>query len=91
MYTLDQLKSLESQFGSPMYLFREEDFVNNYKEFVDCFNKHYSKYQLSYSYKTNYTPYICKLVKSLGGYAEVVSDMECGLALAVGDEPEHSV
>ena len=37
MYTLDQLKSLESQFGSPMYLFREEDFVNNYKEFVACF------------------------------------------------------
>ena len=91
MYTLDQLKSLESQFGSPMYLFREEDFVNNYKEFVACFNKHYSKYQLSYSYKTNYTPYICKLVKSLGGYAEVVSDMECGVALAVGYEPEHIV
>lgn len=91
MYTLEQLTSMEEQFGSPMYLFREEDFVNNYKEFVGCFEKYYSKYQLSYSYKTNYTPYICKLVKELGGYAEVVSDMECGVALAVGYEPKEIV
>lgn len=91
MYTLDQLKALEEQFGSPLYLFREEDFVNNYKEFVGCFDKYYSKYQLSYSYKTNYTPYICKLVKSLGGYAEVVSDMECGVAFVVGYEPKQIV
>ena len=91
MYTLEHLKALEKQFCSPMYLFREKDFVDNYKDFVGCFEKYYSKYQLSYSYKTNYTPYICKLVKELGGYAEVVSDMECGVALAVGYEPKHIV
>ena len=45
MYTIEELKALEGQFGSPMYLFREEDFVNNYKDFVSCFNKYYSKYQ----------------------------------------------
>ena len=87
MYTIEELESLEKEFGTPIYLFREEDFVKNYKEFVACFNKYYSKYQLSYSYKTNYTPAICKLVKSLGGYAEVVSDMEYTVARAVGYEP----
>ena len=91
MYSLEQLKTLEKQFGSPMYLFRENDFVKNYKDFVGCFEKYYSKYQLSYSYKTNYTPYICKLVKELGGSAEGVSDMECGVALAVGYEPKQIV
>ena len=87
MYDLEKLKALEQRFGSPIYLFREEDFVKNYKEFVACFNKYYPKYQLAYSYKTNYTPAICKLVKSLGGYAEVVSDMEYSVARAVGYEP----
>ena len=41
MYTLEQLKTLEKQFGSPMYLFREKDFVNNYKDFAGCFEKYY--------------------------------------------------
>ena len=36
------------------------------------------------SYKTNYTSYICKPVKNLGGYAEVVSDMEYQVALLNG-------
>ena len=91
MYNIENLQSLEQQFGSPIYLFREEDFVKNYKEFVACFNKYYSKYQLAYSYKTNYTPAICKLVKSLGGYAEVVSDMEYSVARAIGYEPKQIV
>ena len=91
MYTVEQLKALEAEFGSPLYLFREEDFVKNYLEFKGCFDKYYSKYVLSYSYKTNYTPYICKLVKSLGGYAEVVSDMEYSVAKAIGYEPAEIV
>ncbi|TYK33759.1 diaminopimelate decarboxylase [Bacteroides pyogenes] len=91
MYRIEELKTLDSTFGSPIYLFREEDFVNNYKDFVSSFCKYYSKYQLSYSYKTNYTPYIAKLVKDLGGYAEVVSDMECGVAKDIGYMPNEIV
>ena len=87
MYKLSELKELEGQFGSPLYLFLEEAFVENYKHFVACFDKYYSKYQLSLSYKTNYTPYICKLVKQMGGYAEVVSDMEYSVAKAIGYKP----
>ena len=91
MYAIEQLKALEAEFGSPIYLFREQDFVNNYLEFKSCFDKYYSKYVLSYSYKTNYTPYICKLVKSLGGYAEVVSDMEYSVAKTIGYQPSEIV
>lgn len=46
--------------------------------------KVYPNYHVAYSYKTNYTPYICGLVKNLGGYAEVVSDMELTLAKKLG-------
>ena len=65
---------------STYYVFKEKDFIDNYKSFFDTFRKYYSNYQIAYSYKTNYTPYICKLVKELGGYAEVVSKMEYDLA-----------
>ena len=91
MYCLDKLLSLEQQFGSPIYLFHEEDFVKNYKGFKACFDKYYSKYVLALSYKTNYTPAICKIAKELGAYAEVVSDMEYSVAKAIGYEPQQIV
>lgn len=69
---------------TPFYIFDEVGFIENYKEFEACMKQVYSLYKVSYSYKTNYTPYICKLVKRLGGYAEVVSDMEYLLARKIG-------
>ena len=47
--------------------------------------------EISYSYKTNYAPYICRLVQKMGGYAEVVSDMELSIARTVGNEEGHIV
>ena len=44
MYCIEKLQALEKEFGTPIYLFREEDFVKNYKEFVACFNKYYSNH-----------------------------------------------
>lgn len=79
-YNLNLLKKLEKQFGLPLYVFDETAFINNYNNFVSCFQKAYPNYRISYSYKTNYTPYICKLIKENGGYAEVVSEMEYNIA-----------
>lgn len=78
------IKSLIETNGTPFYLFDEKGFVENYKKLEGTFKKVYPKYQISYSYKTNYTPFVCQLVKSLGGYAEVVSDMEYTLAKKLG-------
>lgn len=74
------------KYGTPLYLFDRDKFLQNYMEFVKTMQNSYDKYILSYSYKTNYTPYICKLVKDLGGYAEVVSDMEYTFAKKLGYE-----
>ena len=90
-YDLETVKQLTAQYGSPLYLFREDDFIRNYKDFVRCFSGIYSRYQLSYSYKTNYTPAICQIVKKLGGYAEVVSDMEYTVAKRIGYANENII
>ena len=46
---------------------------------------------MAYSYKTNYTPYLCRIIKSKGGFAEVVSRLEYDLALKVGQKPNKIV
>ncbi len=75
----------------PNYVFKEKDFIENYKSFFDTFTSYYPNYKIAYSYKTNYTPYICRLVKELGGYAEVVSKMEYDLAKKIGYDDSHII
>lgn len=81
---IQTINELIKKNGTPFYLFDEEGFVNNYRKLENTFRTVYPNYQISYSYKTNYTPFVCHLVKSLGGYAEVVSDMEYTLAKKLG-------
>lgn len=79
-----EIHQIVKDFGSPLYVFHEEEFCNNFIHLRDSFKSIYSNYIPAYSYKTNYTPKICKLVKQMGGYAEVVSDMEYTLAKKIG-------
>ena len=78
------IDSLLNNYGSPLYVFDESDFIENYRALCEAFREVYPNYNPGYSYKTNYTPYICGLVKELGGYAEVVSDMEMHIARKLG-------
>lgn len=78
------VKDLCDEYGSPLYIFDKAAFEDNYNNLINSFRKIYPKYNIAYSYKTNYTPYICKVVKELGGYAEVVSGMEYQLARKIG-------
>lgn len=68
------------KYESPLYVFHKDDFIENYNQLLNAIRKIYPKYNIAYSYKTNYTPGICKTVKELGGLAEVVSEMEYNLA-----------
>ena len=78
------IKKIVELWGTPIYVFWTQDFCENYNNLVNTFRSYYPNYIPAYSYKTNYTPYICQLVKQLGGYAEVVSDMELELAKKLG-------
>lgn len=77
---------LLKEYGSPLYVFHDAEFIENYEHLCRAMREYYPNYNPGYSYKTNYTPHICKLVKRLGGYAEVVSDMELWVALQCGYE-----
>ena len=86
-----QVKEIIEQYGNAVYIFNQDEFEENYKELESTFQKVYPNYHICYSYKTNYTPAICKCVKDLNGYAEVVSDMEYRLALKIGYIPQRII
>ena len=74
---------------TPYYVFYADEFIENYNELNRAFKSIYPNYQLDYSFKTNYTPDVCKIIRDLGGYAEVVSDMEYELAIKIGFAPDR--
>lgn len=82
--SIKDLCELVNKYQTPFYVFDEKSFIDNYNSLCDAMTRYYPNYRLAYSYKTNYTPYLCQLVKILGGYAEVVSDMELSLAHKIG-------
>lgn len=81
------LADLRRTYGDAYYLLDSDQFRQNYTELKSAFSEIYPNFNIAYSYKTNYTPKLCKIVNSLGGYAEVVSDMEMEIALRIGVHP----
>lgn len=81
------INSLRNEYGEAFYIFDSEQFRKNYLELKEAFSSIYPKFNIAYSYKTNYAPKFCKIVNELGGYAEVVSEMEMELALKCGVDP----
>ncbi len=85
------LSDLTSKFGDAFYLLDSLQFEKNYLELKKAFADIYPDFNIAYSYKTNYTPELCKIVDRLGGYAEVVSDMEAEIALRIGVTPDKII
>ncbi len=77
--------------ATPFYTFDAKGFIENFQNICSAFRSEYSNYIPGYSYKTNYTPHICNLVKNMGGYAEVVSDMEYYVAKRLGYENRNII
>lgn len=85
------LNDLTAQFGSPFYLLDSDTFEQNYRELSETFKRYYPLFSIAYSYKTNYIPKLARLVNRLGGYAEVVSEMEMEIALRAGVQPDRII
>lgn len=90
-FTKKFIQEVEGKYSLPLYVFNQDEFIQNYQELESTFRAIYPKYYICYSYKTNYTPAVCQLVKELGGYAEVVSDMEYELAKRIGYDADQIV
>lgn len=78
------IEQLRTEYGEAFYLLDSAQFRKNFTELKTTFNNIYPNWNIAYSYKTNYTPKLCKIVNELGGYAEVVSEMELEIAKRVG-------
>lgn len=85
------IKRLKDEYGDAFYLLDSRQFRLNYRELKNAFSAVYPHFNVAYSYKTNYTPKLCKIVNELGGYAEVVSEMEMELALRIGVDPRRII
>lgn len=83
-FNYQKIYSISKKIGDSFYVLDSNIFKNNYIKFLDEFSQLYEKSSIGYSYKTNYTPSFCNIVNELGGYAEVVSEMEMDLALKLG-------
>lgn len=89
--TREILDELIGKYGKSFYLLDSDVFENNYNSMSESFKKYYHYFNIAYSYKTNYTPELVKIVDKLGGYAEVVSAMEMDIALKSGIRYENIV
>lgn len=91
--TIDKniIAKLRAEYGDAFYLLDSERFKCNFQELKESFRKIYPNFNIAYSYKTNYTPKFCRLVNEMGGYAEVVSEMELEIAKRVGCKPERII
>lgn len=88
---IQDIDKLRAKFGEAFYLLDSEQFRKNFLELRDIFRQYYPNTNIAYSYKTNYTPDFCMIVNQLGGYAEVVSEMELEIARRIGVKPERTI
>jgi|GEM_PF-17894 len=79
------LRTLVERFGSPLFIVDEVELRARYRAFVASFTDPEFDVQVAYSYKTNYLPAVCALLRQEGAFAEVVSGMEYQLARALGN------
>ena len=85
------VEQLRAEYGEAFYLLDSAQFRKNFAELKAAFGRLYPNWNIAYSYKTNYTPKLCKIVNELGGYAEVVSEMELEIAKRVGCKADRII
>lgn len=71
-----RVSDLVEKYGSPLFVFSERTMVHHCRELKELLALRYPKFQLAWSYKTNYLDAICKVFDREGSWAEVVSEFE---------------
>lgn len=85
------VSELVEKYGSPLFVFSERTMVHRCRELKDLFALRYPKFQLAWSYKTNYLDAICKVFDREGSWAEVVSEFEYEKAVRLGVPPSRII
>src|SRR3989344_1120912 len=79
-----EIQNLLEKFNSPLFIVSERIIKEKYQKLKDALRVFYPDSIISYSYKTNYLPEICKILKGCGVYAEAASGFEYWLAKKLG-------
>ena len=75
---------LVQQYGSPVFVTSEQQLRMNVRKIRRVFERRYNLVVHGWSYKTNYTSAICRILHQEGSWAEVVSAFEYEKARALG-------
>ena len=78
------LSALAETHGASFFVLDAVRFRANFRALLGAFTAHYPDVRIGYSYKTNYTPHLCRIAHDEGGFAEVVSEMEYAAARRIG-------
>lgn len=73
---VEAVQRISKEQGTPFYLFDEKKFIRNYEKLSQAFKERYPNTIISYAFKANHAPNICRTARQLGAYAEVSSEME---------------
>ncbi len=80
-----------SQVRPPFYLFEPQVLRTRIQAIRDGFQSRFPSLIIGYSYKTNYVPYMLRLLHGEGVWAEVVSEHEYQLARRLDVPPERII
>lgn len=79
-----EVAQLIQEFGSPLFVFSEQDMRAKAHRAKEAFASRYKKISFAWSYKTNYLNAVCQIFHGEGWLAEVVSDFEYEKARKLG-------
>ncbi|RKZ55369.1 MAG: diaminopimelate decarboxylase [Candidatus Parabeggiatoa sp. nov. 2] len=85
------IDELVKQFGSPLFVFSEQQIRRTIREAKDAFASRYPNVTFSWSYKTNYLDAINAIYHQEESIAEVVSEMEYDKARRLGVRGEDII
>ena len=83
------LERLKQDFGTPLYVVDEQDFIDRAKVFKDNFKSSKFETRILYASKAFTNFYMAGLVDSLGLYTDVVSGGEIYISLKAGEKAKN--
>ncbi|MBI4896614.1 MAG: alanine racemase [Candidatus Aenigmarchaeota archaeon] len=80
---MNTYQELVEEYGSPLFVVDKKKLTSQFEALSIAFNRLYPT-TIAYSYKTNYLPYLCKTLDSLGACSEIISGFEFDIAKKLG-------
>ncbi|MHA1386337.1 MAG: diaminopimelate decarboxylase family protein [Candidatus Helarchaeota archaeon] len=81
-------KNIVKEYDTPVFVYSENKIRMNCSKFLKIFNKYFNNLLVIYSFKANYLPQICDVIKAEGIGAETVTKFELESAIKLNFDPE---